>query len=229
MLWYKAWRENRTRFAITASVLIALCAFATLSDRRVGPLGAGGVSARIDSLIYAGTAKGVFAILTIFLGLGGLLRERTRRTAIFTLALPVSRLRLVGTQIGMGLLELAALSFLPSLCIPLFSRFTRAPYPFAYSIHFSLLWFSCGLIIFASAYFLSAVLEGEYTAPVVCYIALSLQSLVASWAPLQPYHLNLLRTMAQFPTIPWERLLTLALISCGLFGLAARHIQAEDF
>jgi ABC-type transport system involved in multi-copper enzyme maturation permease subunit len=229
MLWYKAWRENRTRFAITASVLLVLCGFATLSSRQLGQFGAGGRSARIDHMIYAGTAKGLFAILSIFLGSGGLLRERARRTAIFTLALPVSRLGLVGTQIGMGLLELAALSFLPALCIPILSRFTRAPYPFIYAIHFGLLWFSCGVIIFAVAYFLSAVLEGEYTAAVVCYIALSLQALIASWAPLKPYHLNLLTTMAEFPAIPWERLLTLALISLGLFGLAAWHTQKEDF
>jgi ABC-2 type transport system permease protein len=229
MLWYKAWKESRTRFAITAFVLTALCAFATMSDRQLGPLGAGGRSARIDSLIYEGTAKGIFAILTIFLGLGGPLRERARQTATFTLALPVSRSALVGTQIGTGLWELAALSFLPALWLPLFSRFTRAPYPFANAMHFSLLWFSCSVIIFALAYCLSAVLEGEYTAAVVCYIALVVQSLIASWTPLKPYHLNLLRTMAEFPTIPWERLLTLALISLGLFGLAVWNIQARDF
>ena len=229
MLWYKAWKESRTRFAITALVLTALCAFATMSDRQLGPLGAGSRIARIDSLIYAGTAKGIFAILTIFLGLGGPLRERARQTANFTLALPVSRSALAGTQIGTGLWELAALSLLPALWIPLFSRFTRASYPFSYAIHFTLLWFSCGVVIFALAYFLSAVLEGEYTAAVLCYIALAVQSLIASWTPLKPYHLNLLSTMAEFPTIPWERLLTLGLISLGLFGLAAWNIQKQDF
>jgi hypothetical protein len=54
-------------------------------------------SERIYDLVYDGTAKGMFAILTIFLGLGGLLREHRNRTAIFTLSLPVSSFQLIGT------------------------------------------------------------------------------------------------------------------------------------
>ncbi len=95
MLWYKAWQESRTRFLITAAVLTGLCLFAVLSSRQFGPFTATDTRARIYHLIYSGTAKGLFAVLAIFLGLGGLKREQVHRVATFTLALPVSRLRLL--------------------------------------------------------------------------------------------------------------------------------------
>ncbi len=228
MLW-KAWQESRTRFMITALVLTALCFFATLSGRQIGSFASDAPSARVYNLIYGGTAKGVFALLSIFLGLGGLMRERAHQTATFTLALPVSRLQFAGSQIGVGSLQVAALSLLPALLVPPLSVFAHQPYPFSAALHFSLLWFVCGMLIFALAYFLSVVLEGEYTAPVACYILLMLQALIASWTPLRPYRLNLLWTMAEFPAMPWERLLILILIALSVFALAAWRMQKQDF
>ncbi len=229
MLWYKAWQESRTRFTLTALILTAFCLAATLFQRQIGAMSSGGVSECIHRLIYGGMAKGTFAVLTIFLGLGGLIRERAHRTATFTLAFPVSRLQLAGTQIGTGLMQLAVLSSLPALLLPWLSRVVHQPYPLTDALHFSLLWFVCSSSIFALAYFLSVVLEGAYTAPVVCYIILMLQALIASWKPLRPYRLNLMWTMAEFPSTPWERLFTLTLIALALFALAAWRTERQDF
>jgi ABC-type transport system involved in multi-copper enzyme maturation permease subunit len=206
MLWHKAWRESRTRFAITAVVLVAFCRFAVLfyNDVRTnGSLPRGlrspVFSEHIYNLMYSGTAKGTFALLVMFLGLGGLLREQRYRTAMFTLALPVSRLGLVITQIGVGLAELAALSLLPAVLIPSLSMFVHQSYPLPEALHFSLLWFVCGSVILAAAFFLSVVFAGEYTAPVVCYVALMLQALI-----LVPLRQNLLWTMGEFGRMHWD-------------------------
>ncbi len=43
-------------------------------------MGKGAHPEYIYNLIFAGTAKGIFAILVIFLGLGGLQRERAHHT-----------------------------------------------------------------------------------------------------------------------------------------------------
>ena len=228
MLWIKAWEESRTRFAIIALVLTGFCVFATLFHRPVGPLGSGSVGLRIHDLIYSGTAKGTFAMLSVFLGLGGLTRERVRRTAMFTLALPVSRLQVLGTQVGVGLLELAVLSLLPGFSLPLLSWLAHDPYPFLKALHYSVLWFVCSMVVFAFAYLLAVAFEGEYTPPVACYIALMVQALIASWAPLRSYRLNLMWTMAEFPAIPWERLLTLLMITFVFFALAAWITRKQD-
>ncbi|MBV9680211.1 MAG: hypothetical protein JO046_00350 [Solirubrobacterales bacterium] len=229
MLWYKVWRESRTRFAIAVVVLAGFCLLATLVHRRLGPLGSGSVTSRIHDLIYSGTAKGTFAVLSIFLGLGGLVRERARRTLTFTLALPVTRLQLIRTQIGVGLLQLALLSLIPVSLLPPLSQLVHEPFPLSNTLHYSLLWFVCSSFIFAVAYLLSAIFEGEYTAAVLCYILLMLQALLASWRPLRPYRLNLMWTMAEASRMPWNRLLMLALLTAAVFALAAWRTQKQDF
>ena len=252
MLWYKAWRESRTRFAITAFTLIGFCLFAVLflnqnrasGDLVIPVLRSSIFSERIYDLVYKGTAKGVFAILTIFLGLGGLLRERRSRTAIFTLSLPVSRFRLIGTQMVVGMSEMAVLSLLPALLIPLLSRFVHESYPLAEALHFSMLWFACGSIIFAAGFLMSVALSGEYTAPVVCYLALVLQALVMTTTAIgRSYCLNLMWTMGEFgrmhwdwqhkslipDPLPWARLLILMLIALCMLALASRITNRQDF
>jgi ABC-2 type transport system permease protein len=250
MLWYKAWRESRTRFAITACTLIGFCLFAVLFQPQSGGnpglvipvLRSGVFSERIYDLIY-GTAKGVFAILTIFLGLGGLLREQRNRTAIFTLSLPVSRFQLVGTQLAVGFSEMAVLSLLPALLVPSLARLVHQSYPVAEALHFSMLWFACGSIIYAAAFLMSVALSGEYTAAVVCYLALVLQALVMSATALgRSYRLNLMWTMGEFgrmhwdsphqqllpDPLPWARLLILMLIALCMLAVSSRIAAKQD-
>jgi hypothetical protein len=161
-------------------------------------------SEHVYNLVYSGTAKGMFAILVISLGLGGLGRERTHGTAIFTVGLPATRFQLVVTQMAVGLLELVALSLLPALLIPSMSALIHQHYPFTQALHFGVLWFCCGSMIFATAFFLSVMLEGEYTAPVACFLVLMLDGLVSGWAPVRAWRLNLLATMGDFNTMRWD-------------------------
>jgi ABC-type transport system involved in multi-copper enzyme maturation permease subunit len=201
-------------------------------------------SERIYDLVYYGTAKGAFAILTIFLGLGGLLREQRNRTAIFTLSLPVSRFQLIRTQLVVGMLEMAILSLLPALLIPSLSRFADESYPLAEALHFSMLWFACGSIIFAAAFLMSVALSGEYTAPVLCYLALVLHAWVMTATSLgRHYRLNLMWTMGEFgrthwdsrhqmlitDPVPWARLVVLMLIALCMLAFASRISNKQDF
>ena len=251
MLWYKVWRESRMRFLLIALVVSLLCVSAVLLEPIVQTrdlpvpihLRRGVYSEYIYNLVFSGMAKGLFAMLVIFLGLGGLQRERTHNTAVFTLALPVSRGRLIGMQILIGVLELALLSLLPAALIPTLSAMTHHSYPLSEALHFSALWFFGGLVIFALSFLLSVVTAGEYTAPVACYVAVMLHTVVAAWRPLAPYRLNLMWIMGEFqkmqwdashtlllpPPIAWLRMSTLALIALGLFFVALRVTRRQDF
>jgi ABC-type transport system involved in multi-copper enzyme maturation permease subunit len=251
MLWWKAWRESQTRFILIALTLLAVCALAVVSEpyiqhhRLPFPLhtGNGAYSEYIYKLIFAGNAKGIFALLVIFLGLGGLQRERLHNTAGFTLALPVSRFRVVATQIVMGVVELAVLALIPAILIPGLSTLIHLSYPFWIGLHFSVLWFFGGLILFAMSFFLSVVMPGEYTAPVVCYLALMVHTFVAAWRPLVRYRLNLMWVMGEFrtmrwdpahhslypPALSWVRIFVMALISSLVLLAAVRITRRQDF
>lgn len=250
MLWVKAWRESRMRFLLILLALATLCGLAVLFEPYLREhhfpahlIGHGGYSEYIYSAIFAGNAKGMFALLVIFLGLGGLQRERTRNTAGFTLALPVSRLQVVGTQILVGIVELAALALVPAMLVPGLSIFMHRSYPLAVALHFSVLWFFAGLVIFAVSFLLSVVAPGEYTAPVICYLALVVDTLVAAWHPLRPYRLNLMWIMGEFrtlrwdaahsilypPPLSWARMFVMALFSFVLLSAAVRVTYRQDF
>jgi hypothetical protein len=99
------------------------------------------------------------------------------------------------------------------------------------------------LRIFAASFLLSVVLDGEYTAPMACYVALMLKVLISNWPSLRPYRLNLMWTMGEFgrmhwklqhnlllsDPLPWARLLTILSITLGMLALAARITQKQDF
>ncbi|MGA3241523.1 MAG: hypothetical protein ABSG03_35120 [Bryobacteraceae bacterium] len=242
MLFYKAWRESRTRFLVGALALAGYCAAVVFN--RIGTEGA--FSERvvdhsygeyIESLVFGGLGKLVFVLPAIFLGLGGLLRERAHHTAAFTVALPVSRAQLIGSQIAVGLGELALLAVAPALLIPPLSGVVHQSYPVAEALRYGLLRFVCGAFIFAIAFLLSVVLRGQYTAPMACWFGLLVQAQVASWGPLRPYGLNPLRTMDGRwawggsninDPLPWTGLSILMLIALALLAAATKITQRQS-
>ena len=251
MIWYKAWRETRTRFAAIAFVLIAFCLFAVLSFRRaeaaeslVPPaFHAANYSQHVYNIMYSGTAKGSFALLSMFLGLGGLLRERRLKCALFTLALPVSRTGLLAIFAAVGLCELVVLAVLPGALIPGLSLLFQQYYPLQEALHFSIMWFGGGSVIFAAALFLSVIFEGEYTAPVACFVVFMLESLIGAWRRLMPWHLNVFQTMGDFGAMHWDarhvlllndslhwtRLSVILLIACAILLAAIQITRKQDF
>jgi ABC-2 type transport system permease protein len=243
MLFYKAWRESRTRFVVGALAIAGYCAFITLfrpvtEPSLAGRLLAVSFSAYINNQIFSGSSTLFFGLLVIFLGLGGLLRERRHHTAAFTLALPVSRVQLIGAQIAVGLAELAFLALLPALLVPALSAAVHQSYPVAEALRFTVLRFICGTEIFAISFLLSVVLRGEYTAPVACCVAVFFQTRANNWGRLSPYVLNPLATMngrwsneSRLPVdapLPWIGLSILLLIALALFAAATRITEKQS-
>src|SRR5882757_1731247 len=120
MLWFKAWRESRTRFLLSALLLVGVSAFAVLYYVHYyrEELARGGeplsYARYIWLLIFKGgnSLRELFVILVLLLGMGGLLRERAHGSAGFTLALPIRRWQLIFSRGAVGVLETVALSFM---------------------------------------------------------------------------------------------------------------------
>jgi ABC-type transport system involved in multi-copper enzyme maturation permease subunit len=200
-------------------------------------------SDHVYDFIYAGTAKGLFVMLMLFIGLGGLLRERRRGTAPFTLALPVTRTEMIITQVFVGLLEIIAIGALPLLLIPGLSPFVGRSYPISESLHFALLWIGGGLMVFGLAFLCSVLFAGEYTALIVAFLGLFTVPLMAQVRMLQPYRINFLMTMGEFGTMqwnpghtlllpspmPWIRLLVFCGISLTFLYAALGVTKRQDF
>lgn len=244
MLWYKAWRESQTRFLLSA-VTIAGLSIAFVIFHREGA----GISDRpltyveyIWRIVYKGYLRELFVLLALLLGIGGLLRERDHGTAGFTLALPISRLHLVSVRAAVGLLEIAVLSLLPALVIPLLSPLVDQFYPWSQAFQFTLLWTAGGAFIFVIGFVASSVFAGEYTAPIAAVLGLLLYSVIVDLPFLEHYPLDIHDMMSGvgmpyfepnaatlIGPLPWPMLAAIVLVVISLMAVAGGTAEHQDF
>jgi ABC-2 type transport system permease protein len=176
MLWYKAWRESCVRFFISAAAIAGICLARVLFERRFYP----GVAHDAPSVhnyiqylfwtVFGGGVRGVMQLSSLLLGLGGLQRDRKQNTLGFTLALPVSRPRLVVARAFVGFLQVFILSLLPPILLWAASPLVHQQMPLAYGLHFIPFWVIGGLVTFSVTFFCSVVFTSEYTALAVGYL-----------------------------------------------------------
>ncbi|PYQ29008.1 MAG: hypothetical protein DMF56_12040 [Acidobacteria bacterium] len=139
MLWYKSWLETRWRFFIGLGLLICSAMggvftyphFMKLMASVPMPNLPGRIGERIhEAVALAHTYRGFVwsqwwrqnlaqtgTLFAILLGIASLFSPS--RGALFTLSLPASRKRLMGTRAMTGLGELFVIAIIPSLLIPL--------------------------------------------------------------------------------------------------------------
>ena len=245
MLWYKAWRESRARFLLSAVALAVICASFVFFHRDTSS----GISDEALSypvyvwrITYKGYLRELFMILTILLGLGGLARERDHRTVGFTLALPVSRWRLLATRVLVGFAEVILLATIPAVVLPTLSPLVGQAYPPSQAWSFAILWATVGSLIFAMSVLASVVLGGEFTAPIAALLGLVSYSFLAD-RPLvaryltdihdvmsgvdMPYFAE--RTGILTGPLPGATLFTVLLAAAALIAIGARITSRQDF
>lgn len=248
-LLFKAWRESRERFLISAALLATICVLGVFfrislmkvfvpDERFVGDPYIG----YIYRLVYSGTARGLFAIVVMVLALGGLQRERLHRTVAFTLALPVSRARLVSAQALLGLGQIAVLSVLPLLFLTVCSQLAHVSYPLEQMLRFGLLWFAGGAVFFAMAFLSATLFRNEYTALAVSFVFMIFYPITVLFPPLNRYPLNIHhimsglampyfdpRTALLMGVPPWKLLVSMLAIAGVLIVLAVRITRLRDY
>jgi hypothetical protein len=167
MLWYKAWLETRSRFIIAIIGCTALCSMWIVEFSKLTPS-----SREVRGLFYLLHAihevlAFIWLLSVILLMMGGLLQEHAVGSSPFTLALPVSRFRLMSVRIVMGLAQAFALTVVPWLVMLFVSGAGGKTYPISQmGFHVFLLW-SGGMVFVALAVLVSSIVEGQYTAPIV--------------------------------------------------------------
>jgi ABC-type transport system involved in multi-copper enzyme maturation permease subunit len=196
MLWYKAWRESRMRFLLSASIIAAMCLIYTLFHARLYP----GVAhdhpnvrsytQYIHWTIFGGVTRGLLQLSCLLLGLGGLQRDRKQNTLGFTLALPVSRISLVASRAALGLVQVLALSVVPSLVVTAASNLAGQQLPLGYALRFIPLWAAGGVFTFAVSFLASVLFSSEYVSLTVAYVAYMFYLAGVRHPSLSRFHLH---------------------------------------
>jgi ABC-type transport system involved in multi-copper enzyme maturation permease subunit len=245
MLWYKAWRESRARFQLSAVAIAVICACFVFFHRGASSgIGDQPLSypVYIWRIAYKGYLRELFMILTILLGLGGLTREQDHRTIGFTLALPVSRWVLLATRTLVGLAQVILLASLPAILVPALSTLVGQPYPSSQAWAFAVLWATIGSLIFAMGLLASILFTGEFTAPVAAIVFLLSYSFFADMSPVERYMTDIHDVMSGIDMpyftertglltgpLPWTTLAAVLLATTALITIGARITGRQDF
>lgn len=190
MIWYKTWLESRLRFFVTALVLVFVVSWAILNCDHA--------MARFDRKppitftqyvwhVYAGGFQAVWVASVLFLGLGGLVRERALGTAQYTLSMPVSRMQWMAVRATVGIVESAVLAAIPVVVIPLMASLVGRSYPVWEALKYSALLFAMGVVFFCAGLLYSSILPGELAAAAVglvsLYFAFTAYDYLYRWFP----------------------------------------------
>jgi len=172
MLWYKAWHESKSRFLFVLTGMLLVSFFMAVSYERWG---LDLTKTSYNAYVWLGYYQRFFHIgwvfSVLFLSLGGLLAERNRGTALFTLALPVRRRRIFLARAGVGMIEAFVLALVPSLGISTFAPLAGQHYPLIQAVQFALL-LAAGCMVFYCLGLLLSTVSGHDWLPLAAGIAL---------------------------------------------------------
>jgi len=241
VLCYRAWVETRWRFLICLTVML-LPSVLYFHELGIFPMQHWTSDPHYAYGLLFGThlpSIGIWTFAAVFLGLGGLLRERAVGTSTLTLTLPVSRAHVVGTRVGVGASETVALALAPWIVNSSISLFERTPFSRAQAGWCVLLLVGGGLVYFACAVLVSSVVEGEYTAAALMFALVYgigyLADHVSGFSALNLYPLMsgtryLDRNTNLFPgPMPWLGILASSSASALMLLAAVTITRRRDF
>jgi ABC-type transport system involved in multi-copper enzyme maturation permease subunit len=245
MLWYKSLREIRTVTLVGIAGIAVACTLIVLNQHAMRTHADAPITyiAYIWKSVYNTIGRDLFVILSIVLGSGGLLQERAYGTSGFTLALPISRRRIVFTRAAIGYLGVVAIAAVPIVVVPIASRYIGEPYPVAQNLGFFFLWAGCGAVFYGLTFLLAHRIEGDYIS-----VLLAIPLLLLYGATLNLPWLSRLRMLDIFDILtgeempffnqslhllvaplPWLALVVMLAVSGVLVTIAARSIEPLDF
>jgi ABC-2 type transport system permease protein len=238
MLWYKAWLETKSRFLISLAGMVALCAgFVFHLDRDVI------YNVKVDYYYYVLFAGNSMLVVMWLLAvtltmMGGLLREKATGSSSFTLALPVSRARLITVRICMGLAQAFALAIIPWMAMLSIGSMVGKTSSISQAVYYLVLLLGGGMVFFAMAVLVSSLIAGEYTAPIVSFGVVIFTAVGLSSQQLRPYspwefmtgreYLNQQTNLLTFP-MPWLQATIYIIFAGVLLAISVGVIQREEF
>lgn len=236
MLWYKAWLETRSRFLISLATITIFCAvFVHHAQGMIRP----NWTSDFNRLLFFNQlyAAILWIMAVVLLGMGGIVREKAIGTSSLTLSLPVSRARLVGVRVGMGMIEAIVMGIVPWAAVFMISALAKMPILMSQVCSYVILLVGGGLVYFAMAILVSSLVAGEYTAPALALgIVLLAAMLFDTW--LRRFNLWRLvtgdfsidrNTFLLSEHLPWLGILTSVSVAALMLLASIIVVQNREF
>jgi hypothetical protein len=261
MLLYKAWIETRVRFFAGLIAAAIVCIYYMDSHAwLVGmwtrelqnpkgyhfswmPLGIHEYDWYLWHYLYDNYLQQVWALFAILFAFGGLIREKSSGTALFSLGLPVSRRRWLLTRLAVALLESITLSLFAVLVVVIGSAVIHQTFSLSQVLLHTALMISAGVFLIAFGNLCYTLFPGNYLG-----LILTLVLLGAPYLWLQTYmqharyvgratwwgYLDFAHAMAgpwklNWTTAPWATLLVAWILTAVFLGAAAVYGDRIDY
>ena len=250
MLWHKAWVDTRWRFLLALALLLVLACGSSMTFPRVRDFLASievpvvadveAAAAFRESLELTRTFRGyawsqwfsqsfpvLLTLMAALLGSGSPL-VKGGSGALFSLALPVSRGRWIGTRAGTALAELFVLALAPSLAFAALAPVVGEQFAIAEALAYGLAAFIGASLFLGLAVFLSTLFNDVWRPLLLtCVGALAIGVIV-------PHDLGLFQAMGGesyffMGTLAWPELLVSAAAAAALVYAAAANVARRDF
>lgn len=236
--------ESRGRFYSALGLLTSIVIYAVITGpgyvMRIHELYPGRpyfYSAYIWGGLFHYALQGLCVLAAFIITLGGLRREKSIGSALFSLGLPVTRLRLFFIRAAVACAEAVGLGLASALLIPIVSPFVGESYPFGQALAFGALMTAAGLVIVAIGLLLSEIFEGEFTAAAVGLCALTSIFLSYKAQTLRGWNVFDIMSATSYVdrttrllngSAPWLGLTVYLLVSFGLVFITSVTIRTRD-
>jgi len=236
VLWYKSWLETKPRFLTSLATLTLFCAvFVYHAQGLIRPEW----TLDLNRLLFVNQQFLVimWVLSVVLLGMGGIIREKAIGTSSLTLALPVGRMRLLISRIGVGLLEAIALGLVPWLAVVGVMSIVNKSIPISQVTSYVVLLVAGGLVFFAMGVLVSSLVGGEYTAPALAFGIVLLVAIISDawfreysvWR-LVTGDLSINRGTYLLPQhLPWLGILASICLALLMMAASVFSLQKRDF
>jgi hypothetical protein len=261
MLLYKAWIETRVRFIAGLIAATIVCIYniqqhAWLVEMWTRewqnpngyhlswmPLGIHNYGWYLWHYLYNNYLQQVWGLFALLFAFGGLIRERSNGTVLFSLSLPVSRRLWLFTRLAMALMESAALSLFAVVVVVVGSAIIHQKYSLTQMLAYTALMVAAGIFLIAFGNLCYTFFPGDYLCLLLTLVLLGVPYLV-----LQDYmqhlhyfgrtsllgYLDFAHDMAgpwqlSWGSAPWLTLLGTWTLTAVLLAVSAAHGDRVDY
>jgi len=261
MLLYKAWIETRVRFAAGLIAVAIVCIFqieqhawlVAMWAREWAdpkgyhfswmPLGIHEYGWYLWHYLYDNYLQQVWALFAILFAFGGLIRERSGGTVLFSLGLPVSRRRWLFSRLAVALLESIALSMFAIVVVVIGSAIIHQTFSLQQMLLHTALMIAAGVFLIAFGNLCYTLFPGNYLSLVLTLVLLGAPYL---WLQTYMQHMRYLgrstwlgyfdfaHAMAgpwqlNWSSAPWLTLLLTWTLTAALLAVTVVHGDRIDY
>ena len=236
----KVWRESRSRFLFILAALLVMTFARVFYNDKAARIVIESKNFHKDGLVAIRDVLFMFwGFSAMFLGLGGLLRERVVGTVDFTLSLPVSRTRWFLYRALNGALQSMVAALIPALAVPVLAALEGGDYPIHDAFILGMRLGLGGMLFYSIGLLISTVLPGDITSAgigIALVFAVNIgtrvvgplkrMSLQDAIAPMQMIDRS---TYLIHGPMPWTGISFSLVLSLMLSALAWKVTRTRDF